>query len=47
MLTWKLRITVLWIFVTVCQTAGMSLLMFEPGVIRDMMAGKLLGSGHP
>ena len=44
MLTWKLRITVLWIFVTVCQTAVMALLMFEPGVIRDMMAGKVLGA---
>ena len=44
MLTWKLRITVLWIFVTVCQTAAMALLMFEPGVIRDMMAGKVLGA---
>jgi hypothetical protein len=43
-LTWKLRITVLWIFVTVCQTAGMALLMFEPGMIRDMMAGKMLGA---
>jgi ABC-type antimicrobial peptide transport system permease subunit len=43
-LTWKLRITVLWIFVAVCQTAAMALLMFEPGVIRDMMAGKMLGA---
>ena len=44
MLTWKLRITVLWIFLAVCQTATMALLMFEPGVIRDMMAGKMLGA---
>jgi hypothetical protein len=43
-LTWKLRITVLWIFVAICQTALMALLMFEPGVIRDMMAGKVLGN---
>ena len=44
MLTWKLRIMVLWIFVTVCQMAVMALLMFEPGVIRDMMAGQLWGA---
>lgn len=44
MVTWKLRITILWIFVAVCQSAGMFLLMFEPGVIRDMMAGKVLGA---
>ena len=44
MLTWKLRITVLWIFVAVCQSAAMALLMFEPGVIRDMMAGQLWGA---
>ena len=44
MLTWKLRITVLWIFVAVCETAGMALLLFEPGVIRDMMAGQLYGA---
>ena len=44
MLTWKLRITVLWIFVAVCQTAVMALLMFEPGVIRGLMAGELWGA---
>jgi CBS-domain-containing membrane protein len=43
MLTWKLRITVLWIFLAVCQTAGMALLLFEPGVIRDLMDGQLYG----
>ena len=43
MLTWKLRIMVLWIFLAVCQTAGMALLMFEPGVIRGLMAGQLYG----
>ncbi len=44
MLTWKLRITVLWIFVAACQSAVMALLIFQPGVIRDMMAGQLWGA---
>jgi hypothetical protein len=43
-LTWKLRITILWIFVAICQTAATTLLLFEPGVIHDMMAGKVLGA---
>lgn len=44
MLTWKLRITVLWIFLAVCQSAAMALLMFEPGAIRGLMAGELWGA---
>lgn len=44
MLTWKLRIAVLWIFFAVGESAGMVLLMFQPGVIRDMMAGTVLGA---
>jgi hypothetical protein len=44
MLTWKLRISVLWIFLAVCQLAGLALLMFEPGVIRGLMAGQLWGA---
>ena len=44
MLTWKLRITVLWIFLAVCQSAGMALFMFEPGRIRGLMAGELWGA---
>jgi hypothetical protein len=43
MLTWKLRIAVLWIFFAVGESAAMLLLMFQPGVIRDMMAGTMLG----
>ena len=43
MLTWKLRISVLWIFLAVCQAAGLALLMFEPGVIRGLMVGQLWG----
>jgi hypothetical protein len=34
----------LWIFVAVCQTAGMALLLFEPGVIRGLMDGQLYGA---
>ena len=44
MLTWKLRITVLWIFLAVCQSAAMALLLFQPGVIRGLMAGQLWGA---
>jgi hypothetical protein len=43
-LTWKLRISVLWIFLAVCQTAGVALLLFEPGVIRGLMDGQLYGA---
>ena len=43
MLTWKLRITVLWIFLAVCQSANMALLMLGPGVLRGLMAGQLWG----
>jgi hypothetical protein len=43
-LTWKLRISVLWIFLAVCQLAALALLMFAPGVIRGLMAGQLWGA---
>jgi MFS family permease len=42
-LIWKLRIAVLWIFLAVCQSAGMVLLLFQPGAIRGLMAGELWG----
>ena len=44
MLTWKLRITVLWIFLAVCQSANMALLMLGPGVLHGLMAGQLWGA---
>ena len=44
MLTWKLRITVLWISCAVGESAVMFLLMFQPGGIRSMMAGQLWGA---
>ena len=43
MLTWKLRISVLWIFLAICQAANMALLMLGPGVLRGLMAGQLWG----
>lgn len=43
MLTWKLRITVLWIFGAACNSAAMILFMFEPGVIRDLRLGEWVG----
>jgi hypothetical protein len=42
-LTWKLRISVLWIFLAVCQAAAFAMVMLEPGVIRGLMAGHLWG----
>jgi hypothetical protein len=44
MLTWKLRITVLWIFLAICQAANMALLMLGPGVLHGLMAGQLWGA---
>ena len=44
MLAWKLRITVLWIFIAICQTAGIALLMIKPGAIHGLMAGELWGA---
>ena len=44
MLTWKLRIAVLWISCAVGESAVIFLLMFQPGGIRDMMAGQLWGA---
>jgi hypothetical protein len=42
-LTWKLRITVLWIVLAFCNPVGILLAMFEPGVIRGLMAGEWYG----
>lgn len=43
MLTWKLRITVLWISLAAWQSASVTLLLTEPGVLRDLMAGHVEG----
>ena len=44
MLAWKLRIAVLWIFVSVVNVSLMIMLMFEAGTIRDLIAGEWLGA---
>jgi hypothetical protein len=44
MLTWKMRIAVLWVFGAVVQAAVMLLSLFEPGAIRDLMAGTWSGA---
>lgn len=44
MLAWKLRIVVLWISLTVCQTASTYLVLLQPGALRELTAtGRLLG----
>ncbi len=44
MLTWKIRITVLWISAAVLQSGAVFLLMLEPGAVRGMLAGELAGA---
>jgi hypothetical protein len=39
-----MRISVLWIFVMAANVAVTILLLFEPGAIRDLMAGQWLGA---
>ncbi len=43
LLTWKLRISVLWVALAICQSAGMAMALFEPGVGRDLLAGHMYG----
>ena len=40
-LRWKIRISVLWILLAVGMSASMILLLMEPGVIQEMIAGKI------
>jgi hypothetical protein len=40
-LTWKVRISVLWLFCAVAMSAGMVLGFMEPGVIEEVMAGEM------
>ena len=42
MLAWKLRISVLWIFVAVVNATAVILLLSEPGPIGDLTAGQWL-----
>jgi hypothetical protein len=43
MLTWKLRIVVLWISLALCQSASVGLVLQQPGAISDLSRGRLLG----
>ena len=40
-LVWKLRITVLWIFLAIAMSAAMILYIMAPGVINDIIAGEM------
>lgn len=42
-LTWKVRISVLWLFYAVAMSATMVLAFMEPGVIEGIMAGEMGG----
>lgn len=50
-LVWKLRVAVLWIFFAVTEATGLVLLIYQPGVIRDIVRGEVAGvpgtSGDP
>lgn len=43
MKSWKLRITVLWLINASLMSAAMLMAMFEPGILRDLMAGEVEG----
>ena len=40
-LVWKLRISILWIFLAVAMSAAMILYIMGPGVIDDIIAGEM------
>jgi hypothetical protein len=42
-LVWKLRMAVLWISLAACQSASVTLLLFEPGFLSDFVAGRTPG----
>jgi hypothetical protein len=42
-LAWKLRIVVLWISLAACQSVSVTLVLLQPGVLRDLMAGHVAG----
>lgn len=41
---WKLRVTVLWIFLGVAATTGLVMVLYEPGSVREMLRGEIQGS---
>ena len=42
-LRWKVRLSVLWIFMAVGHSAGMFLYLLMPGVLEDVIAGEIGG----
>jgi hypothetical protein len=42
-LVWKLRISMLWIFLAVGMSAAMILFIMGPGVVEDLMSGQMEG----
>ena len=42
-LVWKIRISVLWIFLAVAMSAAMILFIMGPGVVEDLIAGEMEG----
>jgi hypothetical protein len=42
-LTWKMRISVLWIFMAVAMSATMLLALLGPGVIEEIITGEVEG----
>lgn len=40
---WKVRVCVLWLLLAVGMSAAMLLALFEPGILRDLMAGEVEG----
>lgn len=42
-LVWKLRITVLWIFLAIAMSAAMILYIMGPGIINNIIAGEMEG----
>ena len=43
LLRWKTRLSVLWVFMAVGHSAGMFLYLLMPGVLEEVMAGKIGG----
>ena len=42
-LVWKLRISILWIFLAVSMSAAMILFFMGPGVVEEIIAGEIEG----
>lgn len=42
-LVWKMRITILWLFLAVSMSAAMILYIMAPGIIEEIIAGEMEG----